>query len=224
MSIKRILTVGVPKAELGSVSKRLGDESGYEVEEAPTCRSALNLLAEIPFDLIVVAHPRSDLEPRSFLDTLRSEGSASREGKVLLVTKDPTHADLGNLRQRAFEIVPRDETLLEDLTSKALEGDTRVSVSVMVRLSAELPYGRSIRICQSENLSRSGMLIRTEDTLPVGTTVEAEFSLPGQSEPIEAEGRVVRMTVPGEIPGIALNFEKLPESSRRRLETFLEAE
>ncbi|MDX1645123.1 MAG: PilZ domain-containing protein [Thermoanaerobaculia bacterium] len=224
MSIKKVLSVGVPKAELGSVSKRLRDASGYEVEEAPTCRSALNLLAEIPFDLIVVAHPRPDLEPKGFLDALRSEGSASRQAKVLLVTEDPTHADLGQLRQRAFEIVPRDETLLEDLTSQALEGDPRVAVSVMVRLSAELPYGRSIRICQSENLSRSGMLIRTEDTLPVGTPVEAEFSLPGQNEPIEIEGKVVRMTVPGEIPGIALNFERLRGGSRHRLETFLEAE
>lgn len=220
--MKKVLSIGVPKSELGGVSKRLRDGSEYEVEEVPTCRSALNLLAEIPFALVVATHPRSDLEPKHFLDRLRAAESASRQAKVILVTEDPTHADLTGLRQRALEIVSRQDALLEELPSQALKGDLRVPISVMVRLAADLPYGRSIRICQSENLSVSGMLIRTEDTLPVGTAVEAEFSLPGDSETIEAEAKVVRLTAPGEIPGIALHFEKLLEHSRRRLESFLE--
>lgn len=224
MSPKKVLSIGIAGDELRGVSKTLSDDASYEIEMAPTCRSALNLLADIPFDLVVVAHPRDDIEPREFLERLRSAESASRKAKVLLVAEDPEHADLRGLRAPALELVPRRDTLLGDLTSQALEGDPRVPISVMVRLEAELPYGRSIRICQSENLSVSGMLIRTEDTLPIGTAVEAEFSLPGQSEPIEAEARVVRLTAAGEIPGIALTFEKLRKATRNRLRGFLAAE
>lgn len=221
MSPKKVLSIGVARSDLGGVSKKLRNEDSYEVEAVPTCRSALNLLAEIPFDLVVIAHPRDDFEPSGFLDRLRAEPSASRDAKVILVSEDPAHPELNGLRARALEIVARRETLLEDLTTQALEGDPRVPVSLLVRLEADLPYGRSIRICQSENLSISGMLIRTEDTLPIGTSVQTEFSLPGQSDPIEAEAKVVRLTVPGEIPGIALNFEKLRRASRQKLMSFL---
>lgn len=223
MSLKKVLAVGLARDDLGGVSKRLRNDDSYDVEVAPTCRSGLNLLAEIPFDLVVVAHPRDDLEPGAFLDRVRADSSASRHAKVILVTEDPDHPDLSRLHERALEIVPRRDTLLEDLTTQALGGDPRIPVSLMVRLAADLPYGRSIRICQSENLSISGMLIRTEDTLPIGTRVQAEFNLPGQSDPIAARAKVVRLTVAGEIPGIALNFESLHKGSRQKLESFLAA-
>lgn len=220
MPDKRVLSIGVESEALSSVSADIEPET-YALERAPTAKSALTLLRDIQFDLIVLAHPQPDLVLRNFLDELRHQTSESKRAKLLVIASDAQHPELHGLRERALEIMSRDEVLIGDLATRVLGGNPRVPVSVIVHLEAELPYGRSKRICQSENLSISGMLVRTGDTLPIDTPVTTSFSLPDGQDPIEARARVVRLTGPGEIPGIALNFENLSKSTRKRIEGFL---
>ena len=219
---KRVLSVGIEKKALGRLAAHL-EPARYANETAPTARSALALLTEIRFDLVVLAHPQAGLELRRFLTELRRSDSESRTAKVLILAAEPLHPELHGLRERSVEIISSGETLIGDLATKVLSGDRRVPVTVMVRLEADLPYGRSKRICQSENLSLSGMLVRTEDTLPIGTSVLTRFTVPGAAEPIQAQSRVVRLTAAGEVPGIALHFEKITSKDRSRLERFLAA-
>ncbi len=49
---------------------------------------------------------------------------------------------------------------------------------------------------QSVNVSYQGILLRTKEQLPPGEHIKVKFKLPNQSEgdPIEAEGKVVRIT------------------------------
>lgn len=220
MAEKRVLSVGVEKESLSQVSAHLEPEQ-YAVETAPTARSALTLLGEIHFDLVVLSHPYHDLEIRGFLNELRHRDSASQGAKVLLLAAETGHPELQDLHEHALEIISHNEPLIGDLTSKVLTGDPRAPITVMVRLAADLPYGKSLRICQSENLSVSGMLLRTEDTLPIDTSVVTSFALPNDQDPIEAKARVVRLTGPGEVPGIGLHFEDLANADRARLEQFL---
>jgi CheY-like chemotaxis protein len=220
VSEKRVLAVGVGRTTLESMREKLIG-GPFELDMAPTPRSALNLAFAVRFDLLVVGHPQPGLVVRDFLRSLRDSSSESREAKVIVLAEDTGDHEIGNLRAHAVEIVPRTDNLIGDLTSKALGGSPRARVSVMVRLNVELAYGRSIRICQSENLSASGMLVRTEDTVPVGTSAEVSFRVHSGSDPIEATARVVRETVPGEIPGIALHFESFRNDSKKRLEEFM---
>ena len=220
MAKKRVLSVGVEKTSLSSVSAHLEREE-YAIEMAPTPRSALTLLTDIHFDLVVLAHPQKDLMLPQFMNELHASGSQSKGAKVVLLASDANHHELQSLKVRGLEVLSRDEALIGDLATKVLAGDKRVPIMVMVRLEADLPYGKSLRICQSENLSISGMLVRTEDTFPVDTRVSTTFALPDGGDPIQAEARVVRLTGPGEIPGIALHFEKLNQKDRGRLEDYL---
>jgi hypothetical protein len=65
------------------------------------------------------------------------------------------------------------------------------------------------------------MLLRSTDTLPIGTPLELRFTLPGTEEPLRLEARVVRLTGPGEIPGIALHFDNVSRTQHAELERFL---
>jgi hypothetical protein len=49
---------------------------------------------------------------------------------------------------------------------------------------------------QAVNVSYRGILLRTKEQLPPGENIKVRFKLPNQSEgdPIEAEGKVVRIT------------------------------
>jgi CheY-like chemotaxis protein len=221
MADKRVLAVGVSKEALNTVSRELQRDS-YEVEMAPTARSALSLLAEIRFDLVVVAHPQPDLHLRRFITGLRADTSASKRAKLLILATEPGHPDLHRLHERSVEIISSGDSLIGDLAKQALSGDPRVQMTVIVRLAADLPYGRSQRICQSENLSVSGMLVRSSDTLPVGTPIQVQFTLPGAESPLRLDAKVVRLTGPGEIPGIALCFESVAARQQAELERFME--
>jgi hypothetical protein len=104
----------------------------------------------------------------------------------------------------------------------------------MVQLDATIDDGQMARMYQTQNLSQTGMLLRTRQPLPVGTDVAVQFlfpgdpmlsraSLPGGYEFVEGEARVVRHTHPAKerVEGLALQFKALESSGTRRLGDFL---
>lgn len=223
MADKRVLAVGVGRTALESVQPDLLGEA-FEFDQVPTSKSAVSIMTVIRFDLIVIRHPQPGLNLHPFLRILRETSCASMAAKVILLAGDPEHDELRGLHAHAVEIVSGSEVLIGDLTSKVLVAAPRIQVSLMVRLEIELPYGNSIRICQSENLSESGMLVRTEDRVPVGTLGLVSFQLPAGDRPTEARVRVIRETVAGEIPGIALRFEEFQEDGQANLLAFIAAQ
>src|SRR5262249_57287484 len=62
--------------------------------------------------------------------------------------------------------------------------------------SHSFPTRRSSDLsCQSENISETGMLLRSPEAYPIGTRVRFECTLPGDRSPLRGEAEVVRHTV-----------------------------
>lgn len=112
--------------------------------------------------------------------------------------------------------------------------EERSSVRVMVQLDATVDDGKMARMYQTQNLSNSGMLLRTRKPLPVGTRVAVQFlfpgdpiltktKLPGGYGFVEGEAVVVRHTHPVKemIDGMALRFLTLESRGRAMLSDFL---
>ena len=112
---------------------------------------------------------------------------------------------------------------------------SRRAVRLMVQLDATIDDGKIARMCQTENLSKSGMLVRTPAPLPVGTKVAIQFlfrgdpaltqdELPGGYAFVEGEAMVVRHTRPGkeQAAGMGLQFLQLEEHGRKLLTRFLD--
>jgi uncharacterized protein (TIGR02266 family) len=74
------------------------------------------------------------------------------------------------------------------------------------------------------NLSRSGVFIRSEDPLPIGTRVNLRFTvIADELEIIEGVGEVVR-TVPvggGDVAGMGVVFVELSQISKQLIEKIL---
>lgn len=115
--------------------------------------------------------------------------------------------------------------------------DRRSAVRVMVQLDATVDDGKMARMYQTQNLSNSGMLLRTPKPLPVGTRVAVQFlfpgdpilsksKLPGGYGFVEGEAVVVRHTHPVKeaIEGMALRFLALESRGRAMLSDFLSAQ
>jgi hypothetical protein len=105
----------------------------------------------------------------------------------------------------------------------------------MVQLDATVDDGRVARMYHTQNLSQSGMLLRTPKPLPVGTSVAVQFlfpgdpvlsksALPGGYGFVEGKAKVVRHTHPARegIKGMAIEFLQLESSGLQRLGEFLQ--
>jgi uncharacterized protein (TIGR02266 family) len=75
------------------------------------------------------------------------------------------------------------------------------------------------------NLSRSGVFIRSDDPLPIGTRVNLRFTVIfNELETIEGVGEVVRVVepgTPGHAPGMGVVFVELTQVSRELIERIL---
>jgi uncharacterized protein (TIGR02266 family) len=75
-----------------------------------------------------------------------------------------------------------------------------------------------------QNISRSGVFIKSDDPLPVGTMVDLKFTvIMDELETIEGIGKVVRVVEPGgdETPGMGVVFTKLSSYSNQLIEKML---
>jgi uncharacterized protein (TIGR02266 family) len=74
------------------------------------------------------------------------------------------------------------------------------------------------------NLSRTGVFIKSEEPLPVGTRVNLKFTIIAQElETIEGIGEVVRTVAKGEgpTPGMGVVFIELNQVSKQLIERIL---
>jgi uncharacterized protein (TIGR02266 family) len=74
------------------------------------------------------------------------------------------------------------------------------------------------------NISRSGVFIKSDEPLPVGTRVNLKFTvIMDELETIEGVGEVVRAVHPGEGPtaGMGVVFIELPSVSKQLVEKIL---
>ena len=77
----------------------------------------------------------------------------------------------------------------------------------------------------TENLSTGGTFIHTERELEVGTEVQLVLSFPGLVHPIPIDGAVrwTRSEREGDEPGIGIEFVRMDDEARARLEQVIEA-
>jgi uncharacterized protein (TIGR02266 family) len=75
-----------------------------------------------------------------------------------------------------------------------------------------------------QNISKSGVFIKSDDPLPVGTEVNLRFTvIMDELETIEGVGKVVRVVPPGgnDTPGMGVVFTRLTSYSNKLIEKIL---
>lgn len=87
------------------------------------------------------------------------------------------------------------------------------------------------KVDYSTDLSVGGVLIQTQEPLPVGTRVDIKFRLPGAIKLIETKGEVVWShkricddTTLDLVPGMGVKFLNLDEKSKKYIEAFIKNE
>ncbi len=74
---------------------------------------------------------------------------------------------------------------------------------------------------KAENISISGILVRTAKTLPQGEKIDLFFTVPGMTQGIQAQGQVAHV-VPGAFMGV--EFVNLSPESTQQIEQYIAAQ
>jgi DNA-binding response OmpR family regulator len=219
------LIVGFSTEQSDRLAVALRD-AGLFASSAATARSALDWVALLPFDAVVMAHPLPDLASQDFIAAVRAPGSLCRQTALVIVApterRDEATRFLSEGGNRLVALEDGPPKVAETIRG-LLQIKPRFSVRAASRLKVQLPLGTVLLLCQTENVSVSGMLLRTDQDYPLGTMLAFELRIPGESTPVRGFGVVVRHanTSRERIDGIGVRFSSFETGDKGRLEAQL---
>ena len=194
---------------------------GYYSEAVASAKDALELACSLPFDIVVVVVAGTNVGLRDLARTLRLPESASRETMLLAVADGPAAGPARDLLGRGVNRVLAADAAEEDLVRGILElveSSPRVPLKAVIRFRARFGADERIAMCQTEDVSATGVFVRTQMALPQGAQMRFELAVPGQVEPIRGTAEVARqLTGTGGVVGLGLRFLHVDGDGRERL-------
>jgi CheY-like chemotaxis protein len=196
-----------------------------EFSQVANGEACVVLASTSPYDLILAQLPLMDMSAPQLLTSLRAYGSPSLEARILLLASSGQAQAAEALRYRGIDKVALSASMDEfrNSVAKALGIALRSSTRVLVNLHVDLGDSLSTQVYETENLSRTGMLVRTAHPLAVGTEFEFDICLAAPESVLQGTGYVVRHTVPDResVHGMGVEFSDLARSSADDLDLFV---
>jgi uncharacterized protein (TIGR02266 family) len=112
--------------------------------------------------------------------------------------------------------VPARGTVTGASTLPARDPRVTMMVPVRYRYQSFIDFIES----QSMNISRSGMFLASNQSLPIGTSIDFELALADGMPLLKGKGEVVRISVSP--PGLGIRFQQIDESSQRLIERIVQ--
>jgi DNA-binding NtrC family response regulator len=218
---KRILIVG--KNDSFSRIDPLLDRPWFEVHRVSSGEMAVDLVRRLRFDLLAVREPLPDVGFGVFLARVRE---VIAKTPVLLLADEERLEQLAQyVGEKLVRVVAADESPheLQKTASELLGVAPRLSTRHMVALEVELEGETVRRMCQSANISETGMLVLTSHLFPVGMKVSMEIMLSGEPRPLAGEAIIVRHAV-SEVEGVrglGIRFLEFSGNGSERLHAYL---
>ncbi len=182
----------------------------FDVDRFPGARGALELLAALPFDALVLGYPMTEVPFAEFLETVKAGTSAN--AKIVVLTSKARREEATRYMERGVHLVVTPEDALEEterVLCTLLGVAPRAALRVLVKLDLKLEKGREFFVSQTEDLSTSGMFVTTQKRYPVGTVTRFELALPGEQPPVRGTARIARHSRPDDRhQGMGLRYQE----------------
>lgn len=199
--------------------------SEISVRIAATNDDILKLHLEEHADLIVTTLDTPGLGSEALIHTVRRGEATRNVSVVLLCDSNPAHRERC-LRSGANAVVikPVDHVLFARKVQELLDVAPRRYYRVGLNVSIDSARHERPLAFTSQNISTSGMLIRSEERLDPGERIACAFYLP-DGQHLSATGRVVRIVKPegGSSPAeYGIRFESLAPAAAHAIAAFIE--
>lgn len=223
-----VLAVGNGSSKLAAGAPALLRQ-GLDVDRVSSSETALELARNVRFHLTLLDYSPSGIAVRDLARELVAAGLPDHRTHVVLVAAPDK---IEEARTYVGDVV--DGVLSADATPEEsaqvlheiLGAPPRVGIRVPVRVEVILEEGPSLVFRQTEDLSATGMLVRTPHALPVGTEVSFRLDLPGARSSIEGRAQVIRHVLDAgtqTVLATGLRFVSFKGDHDGRLRSFVES-
>lgn len=225
MEKKRVLLID-PPAGFAAAGAPIFSRVGFDVDVVPATLEAIEPTMSVRYHLICAGLPLPEPVLTSLFKAIRAAGSASQGSSVIVTASDPESTDVRTALANGANAVLRWPSPAPEVVERlaaALDIAPRKAIRVFLKLRIKLASSTRTSFCQSENLSFSGVLLRTSELVPIGEKVILELMLPGDPEPRTARATVVRHVHPRRerISGLGLRFDSFDGDAEAKLATLL---
>lgn len=223
---RNILAIGLSADEFGRVAPFLCRDS-FDVDRFPSGVGSFELIDEVPFEVLLVRFPLPDMELYDFLQGVRRDTSPNLRSSIVLLAHedkvDEAKSFIGRGANRVVGLEDADGKIQESISS-LLSVAPRKDGRFMARMEISVGDAEEMLVCQTENLSASGMLLRTDRRYEKGTEVQFEFNLPNDHRPIVGIAEIVRHTMIGrdKVSGVGVRFLSFAGDSQRRFLSYID--
>lgn len=219
--VPRCLLVNCPDLPLETV--RAGPQ--LLVTRPKDAGEASGLLYATIFRLIIAQLPIPGMSTSEFVAAVRNPRGRNNEAALVLIAV-PGGGDGGGARalkgvnELLFAPVSRDR--LAAVVERFGDIAERKDVRILVRARNEMKPADKQFLGQAHNLSRTGMLLSLDRPLPLGTPLELQFAIPGQSKVIKCSALIARGALERRITGHAygVHFTLLEDADRLSIADF----
>jgi hypothetical protein len=200
----------------------------FEVNEVAELRHATKLVQYVHFDLILIGFSVRGDELDTLLDAIRHPDSPNVTARVALLAAPEELPEATQRRERGSTkaiAASLGQLELQEAVINLLRARARLHMRVLTRLAARLDGAAATQLlCQTHDLSRSGLLALTDSRFPIGASIEFALDLPDAGGRIHGEAEVVRhaQALRDGVDGLGLRFASFAADGERRLVTFLE--
>ncbi len=224
---KRVLAI-VPQEALFNKLEPVLKRDSIEVSRSSNATSSLILATNVAYDLIIAEYPLPDLSIVDFLGILQGPTLPCAESQILIICSEDQVDSVHRYtdQDERVSVVPQGASaqFLHSCLAGSLKGVAeRKKSRLMIQLEATLGAGKLMRVCQTSNVSESGMLIHTTRLVPLQTEMDISFYLPGDPRPIDGRVRVVRHSDPvkEQQAGMGVEFTSLSTSAKEKLRDYV---
>ncbi|MGE5234932.1 MAG: PilZ domain-containing protein [Acidobacteriota bacterium] len=222
---RRVLVIGSEAPALTTVIPLL-QRAHFDVSLQADRLEAIDRVRSETFHLLIAGYPLRNIPFRSLLEAVRAKGAPCRNAGLLVVAEELAFEEAEGFLGRGVNRVVREKWAAHRLllaVADLIGESPRISLRSVVQLEVRAGKERELSLFQTENVSVSGMLVRNERQLPIGTTLTFELTVPGHDEPIRGVGEVIRHTDAERerVTGFAVRFTGFATGGREALEAFI---
>jgi len=222
---RRVLVVGLERSIYEKIEPILS-RSPLSVDRVPKGESGMMLSDRVKFDLLVVRYPLPDMATGSFINHVHDPGATNGATPILVMAEPSRLQEVRGLlpggEKQAISI-NEPAKLLQEVACRLLKVAPRVDARIPVKLEVQIGNPPTKLLCQCENLSEGGLLVRSEKLYPLGTRLKLELTLPGERMPIRGDAEIVRHSVPDveNVHGLGLKVHAYHGDGSARVRRFL---
>lgn len=222
----KILAAGLERRAFERIAPEIRREA-LKVDWVATPEAGAALALKDRYDLIIMDAEPCDWPLTKVVSEFRSANSLSSEAAIMVLS-EPEHVDAAQeLKNRGVNrvmlITDPPDVIREQLLG-LLDVAPRTSVRLPINLETVQRNTGGELFCQTENLSTSGMFIRTRHRPEIGSTVAFKIHLAGGGGTIVGRGEIVRHSSPHKegIDGVAVRFITFGSTGSLKLHDYLE--